>query len=546
MRRLQSGVLLLGFFLLAQAEGQRCFSHFNLVSGACEGEQYSVEEDDCCLNPHYGFIDNEGVCQYSTQCGRPGLHGPSVRSCAMWGVVLRTRKCHGLSDCPGVLQDTVQMKPCNSTACCSAAEWLAWGPWTPCSASCGGATGERRRERVCSHPTPGCELTCVGPKDETELCVQMRPCPGAVQIKVLWLYVSCSVVHGGWTKWSSWTPCFARCIPGPFSGGSGPFPTKRRYRSCTSPAPSKETSPAGNDCQGPTEEAGNCSELPNCPVNGNWGDWGPFGPCSSSCGEGLQLSIRLCNNPATQYGGEDCNGTSTKSAICGSLCPVHGVWTGWSAWGDCSASCHSSRASSVRTRLRSCSNPAPSAHPHAKQCPGASRDEKKCDEIPNCPVDGVWGQWGPYSGCSVTCGVGFIRSTRSCDRPAPQHGGKPCDGNASRTQECNTRTHCPVDGVWSEWSVWSSCTEDGTALKNCNDMEGTQRRRQYCVQRDFGGAPCSLAPVSEVRACYDITNCQLPGLGWSGWSEWSLCESYNNKVTSTREMICEPDLSGYR
>ena len=33
------------------------------------------------------------------------------------------------------------------------------------------------------------------------------------------------------------------------------------------------------------------------------------------------------------------------------------------------------------------------------------------------PVDGGWGEWGPWDDCSLTCGTGVQGSSRSCDSP---------------------------------------------------------------------------------------------------------------------------------
>ena len=57
-------------------------------------------------------------------------------------------------------------------------------------------------------------------------------------------------------------------------------------------------------------------------------------------------------------------------------------------------------------------------------------------------VDGVWGEWGPYGVCSVTCGGGGTR-TRSKTCTTPQNGGNPCVGNPpEETEECNNQL-CP-------------------------------------------------------------------------------------------------------
>lgn len=56
-------------------------------------------------------------------------------------------------------------------------------------------------------------------------------------------------------------------------------------------------------------------------VHGNWGEWALPGPCSSACGEGLQMSVRLCDNPAPNYGGKYCEGTNARTQECRSQCP---------------------------------------------------------------------------------------------------------------------------------------------------------------------------------------------------------------------------------
>ncbi|XP_062328830.1 A disintegrin and metalloproteinase with thrombospondin motifs 15-like [Osmerus eperlanus] len=52
-------------------------------------------------------------------------------------------------------------------------------------------------------------------------------------------------------------------------------------------------------------------------------------------------------------------------------------------------------------------------------------------------VDGRWGKWGGFGPCSRTCGGGAQLARRECDHPAPEHGGKFCQGLRIRYRSCN-------------------------------------------------------------------------------------------------------------
>ncbi|XP_019645297.1 PREDICTED: receptor-type tyrosine-protein phosphatase U-like [Branchiostoma belcheri] len=58
------------------------------------------------------------------------------------------------------------------------------------------------------------------------------------------------------------------------------------------------------------------------------------------------------------------------------------------------------------------------------------------------PVDGGWSEWGDWSSCSVSCGEGNMTRTRTCDNPSPAYGGRDCEGTASETQTCPGLSAC--------------------------------------------------------------------------------------------------------
>ncbi|XP_068191930.1 properdin-like isoform X2 [Antennarius striatus] len=510
-------------------EGARCFTHFNLTGGQCEEELGEVDEDDCCLNHRHGYMTTDGECHY---CG-PAVWSPwsPWSPCNILcgeGVTMRSRKCFGRdqSQCDNH-KDTLQVQAC-SGGCCNAQGWEAWLNWAPCSVTCGGG-GVRTRKRVCTS-SEECRSACSGESEETEKC-PTTTCP----------------VHGGWSGWSDWSQCSGSCINNHLDKPS--IPSRGRQRHCTSPAPSTDTVPHGNGCPGNRVQVQDCSELPNCPVDGSWGAWSDFSPCSVSCGEGLQLSSRKCDNPTPQYGGQFCPGSSTRSRTCQSPCPVDGVWTGWSSWSDCSPpSCVLQGQTSVRSHHRSCSNPAPSSNPPGIGCQGNDKEAETCNNVPPCPVDGAWGSWSPFSSCPVTCGMGLQVSTRKCDSPAPKYGGRLCVGEERQTRICNTNIYCPVDGVWSEWSPWKACEHPfrKTTKIRCTQLGGSQVRERICLHNDHNGTICEGNTLSETRGCYDVHRCYIKG-NWEGWEPWSLCNpSCGQKSRRFRDRYCKPDYSDYR
>lgn len=57
-------------------------------------------------------------------------------------------------------------------------------------------------------------------------------------------------------------------------------------------------------------------------------------------------------------------------------------------------------------------------------------------------VDGAWGPWSSWFECSQvghnTLGDECLCQKRSCDSPAPQNGGKNCDGTSVNVVNCTS------------------------------------------------------------------------------------------------------------
>ncbi|KAG9281765.1 A disintegrin and metalloproteinase with thrombospondin motifs 15 [Astyanax mexicanus] len=66
-------------------------------------------------------------------------------------------------------------------------------------------------------------------------------------------------------------------------------------------------------------------EVTKAKVDGRWGKWGQFGSCSRTCGGGVQLAKRECNNPVPENGGKYCQGMRVKHRSCNLIpCPDTG------------------------------------------------------------------------------------------------------------------------------------------------------------------------------------------------------------------------------
>lgn len=104
---------------------------------------------------------------------------------------------------------------------------------------------------------------------------------------------------------------------------------------------------------------------------------------------------------------------------------------------------------------------------------------------------GQWSEWGEWSECNAKCGRGVRKRIRNCNNPAPVNGGPECDGAPIQKKTCNEV--CPsVDGTWSDWSTWSSCSADCLQFRrrDCNNPPPKHGGR-YCPGKDIARKNCT-------------------------------------------------------
>lgn len=90
-----------------------------------------------------------------------------------------------------------------------------------------------------------------------------------------------------------------------------------------------------------------------------------------------------------------------------------------------------------------CSNPLPSNR--GGYCVGYSFDQKLCYPQKTCSgqqVDGGWSDWTEWSTCTDPCQNGQRSRTRFCTNPTPQNDGKQCVGNDFELQPCMEPDKC--------------------------------------------------------------------------------------------------------
>ncbi|XP_052788645.1 scavenger receptor cysteine-rich domain superfamily protein-like [Mya arenaria] len=161
--------------------------------------------------------------------------------------------------------------------------------------------------------------------------------------------------------------------------------------------------------------------------------------------------------------------TSAEHAaqVCPRFCRLCNYTNGnWAEWSSWSA-CSITCGNFSQSRTRTCTNPSPS--PDGRPCLGESVQHQLCIFKP-CPVDGGWSAWGAWGTCSATCGVGIKHRDRTCSNPTPSRFGNHCFGE-SRDDKICVLMSC-TDGAWSTWRSWSTCSA------SCGG--GVQRRHRYC------------------------------------------------------------------
>ncbi|XP_016050982.1 PREDICTED: SCO-spondin [Miniopterus natalensis] len=497
---------------------------------------------------------------------------------------------------------------CEDTECAVPGAWTPWSPWSDCPVSCGGGNQVRTRVCVASAPPHVRQLPCLGPDTQTQRCGPQPcgglleacswgpwgpcshscgpgltsrsgscPCPLAeadpacngtfLHLDTQACYVGPCLEECMWSSWSSWTQCSCQ-VPvqqryrhqRPAPGGMGEEPPCTRldgyFRPCLigncsedSCTPPFEFRACGSPCTGLCATHLNpqlCQDLPPCQPGcycpegllEQAGGCIPPGQCNCQhiSGEGARVTLapgdhlRLgCKECECQHGELQCT-----SGGCRGLLPLSG-WSEWSPCGPClpaSILAPASRAvleerwpldpvnlspisapllASEQHRHRLCLDPE-TGRPWAGDpdlCSLPLSQHRLCPDPGACLDLCQWSPWGPWSPCQVPCSGGFrLRWREAKDIP-----GGGCRGPWAQTEGCNMGP-CPGESCEARDTVPTlDCANQ--CPRSCADLWD----RVECLQGPCRpGCRCPPGQLVQDGRCVPISSCHCglpsPNASW--------------------------------
>jgi hypothetical protein len=205
------------------------------------------------------------------------------------------------------------------------------------------------------------------------------------------------------------------------------------------------------DCAPFVSENKSCDPYPEtCYQTCEFGDWTDWGDCDPKVGWGWQYRTRPISQHPT--GPEICPPNEDKQICYNAPPPVQCIFSDWSPWGDCDATC------------------------------------KAVDGTPVKQYRERWLLSSPTSTNNDTANSETLTEDDCID-----HG-------LYGSQDCNV-AYCPIDCVMTKWSEWSDCQWPGIRI----------RTRSVKNQPQFNGAPCP-ACTEETDRCTMRENDNLPGI----------------------------------
>ncbi|KAJ8277520.1 hypothetical protein GJAV_G00076090, partial [Gymnothorax javanicus] len=334
------------------------------------------------------------------------------------------------------------------------------------------------------------------------------------------------------SEWSEWTPC-SPCVP-PHTlrpniapaGSTQLLSVQRRFRACLD---LDSGLPVQNEtalCPGELEEERLCPDPTVCQDLCQWSVWGPWSTCREPCSGGFRQRHR---KPQVDPSGPRCRWQQSQTQSCNTaLCPGERCEDRGRAYrvscanqcprsctdlwehvqclqGPCHQGCRCPDGwllqDGVCVEVSECRCGVPVENGTLEILPGGNvtvdcnsclceNGSLACSDL-QCPVYGAWGPWGA---CSVSCGRGLRTRSRLCQ---DKEGGAPCTETIQH-EPCLLH-ECSAGCVMSEWSPWSLCSA------SCGG--GLSVRNKTILQHPQPGGPDCPSPLEQHTAC-NTHSCQ--------------------------------------
>ncbi|KAK0164904.1 hypothetical protein PV328_003471 [Microctonus aethiopoides] len=406
-----------------------------------------------------------------------------------------------------------------------------WGPWGPCSASCG--RGTRLRQRNYKDKAAAAMNNCNSTLTDRGTCYANNPdCNNRNHEGTILDTPACEL-----NEWSDWSSCTTSCGDGSMTRSRN-FIHKKNRKHCKAVANGPDLQQT-IDCE--NEPCENEEMERKCPSE-SYGEWSLWSPCSSTCGPGSKTRSRrpidenseglwecrvqvvnctakilscgitpdeaeeICNEPRVAG---SCNmglkrvyyNTSTNQCRFFNYGGCDGNRNNFQTVEECTKVCIDIRSEEESEDFNGIQT--------GSQVVSTTQEYDGGEKI-DCQVSD-WSDWSHCKNCQ-----GYTTKIRSI-LVSPRNGGKKCPMKLIRKKKCSKLSECSAavslerrkrfrdrKSVWkiggrsvncqtTHWSHWSTCR--GT----CGDAIQHRTRRVKVHPRGPNAKPCTK--LVEFRKC---------------------------------------------